>query len=215
VASFCTCGAQPPPDALFCHKCGKPQFEPPLLEEETPQAAVIPEAVAVPVRPPQNEISFHNSAAVRTGLLTALIGSLLGQLPIPPQELWLVVSLVLAGFLAVFLYQRRTGQVLSVVAGARMGWITGLFSFAIATVVFTVAVLSISNDKGFAAFYRELLQARMGPSADLDRFLDLLRDPAGMSIVVVLLLVMLFVMFTVFPILGGAIGAKVLERDRA
>ena len=25
MPEFCSCGAQLPPDALFCHKCGKPQ----------------------------------------------------------------------------------------------------------------------------------------------------------------------------------------------
>ena len=27
VLEFCTCGAQLPPDARFCHKCGKPQYD--------------------------------------------------------------------------------------------------------------------------------------------------------------------------------------------
>ena len=32
MADFCTCGAELPPDALFCHKCGKPQRE--IVEPE-------------------------------------------------------------------------------------------------------------------------------------------------------------------------------------
>ena len=27
VPEYCTCGAQLPPDARFCHKCGKPQYD--------------------------------------------------------------------------------------------------------------------------------------------------------------------------------------------
>ena len=36
VPEFCTCGAQLPPDARFCHKCGKPQYDYPGVEEPEP-----------------------------------------------------------------------------------------------------------------------------------------------------------------------------------
>ncbi|MBL8173458.1 MAG: zinc-ribbon domain-containing protein [Bryobacterales bacterium] len=213
MPSHCSCGAELPSDARFCHKCGKPQFEPhyedPIPEPEEIVAAVIAEAP----RPP--EINFHNPVAVRTALITAMLGSVLSSLPIPPPGLWMLISLILAGFLAVFLYTRRTGQSLTIVAGARMGWITGLFSFAISTVLFTLSVILISNKGGFAAFYREQMQAHMSPSADIEQFLQLLQTSTGLAVVLFLTLGMLFILFTVFPTLGGVLGAKVLERDRA
>src|SRR5262245_5521601 len=101
--------------ARFCHKCGKPQFVL-LVPEEEVHVPTGDAVVAEAIKQQPLEISFHNKVAVRTALLTALFGSFLGQLPIPPQEVWVVASLVLAGFLAVFLYQRRTGQVLTVIA---------------------------------------------------------------------------------------------------
>ena len=32
MPEFCTCGAELPPDARFCHRCGKPQREETALE---------------------------------------------------------------------------------------------------------------------------------------------------------------------------------------
>lgn len=184
------------------------------MVEEEPIEAVAP--IAAPPEPQLPlEINFHNGIAVRTAFLTAMVGSVLGQLPIPPQGLWLLLSLILAGFLAVFLYIRRTGQQMSIVAGARMGWITGVFSFAIATVFFTISIIAISSRGGFDSFYREILETRMGSGADVEKFLQMLQNPVGLGTILIMALVMLFVMFTIFPTLGGVLGAKVLARDRA
>lgn len=213
VSTHCTCGAELPPDARFCHKCGKPQYEP-SFEEEPSAAEVQPVAAPVVAEIRPLEINFRNSAAVRTALITALITSVLSSLPIPPQGVWLLISLLMAGFMAVFLYIRRTGQSLSVVSGARMGWITGVFSFAIATIFFTLSVLLITNRGGFSTFYREQLQGRMARDADVEKFLELLQNPAGLGTVLFLTLGLLFVLFTIFPTLGGALGAKVFARDR-
>ena len=214
MATHCSCGAELPPEARFCHKCGKPQFEPQTQQEDAPDAEEIVAAViAAPVTPP--EINFRNPVAVRTALITAMLGSVLSSLPIPPPGLWLLISLILAGFLAVFLYTRRTGEALTMVAGARMGWITGLFSFVISTVLFTFSVLVISNKGGFEAFYKEQMQAHMTQATDMEQFLQLLQTTPGLAVVLFLTLGMLFILFTVFPTLGGLLGAKVLERDRA
>ena len=208
----CSCGAELPPEARFCHKCGRPLFEQPPVEE--PEAEEIVAQVVAEVPAPL-EISFRNPIAVRTALITAMLGSVLSSLPIPPPGVWLLISLILAGFLAVFLYTRRTGESLTIVAGARMGWITGLFSFVISTVLFTFSVIMISNKGGFEAFYKEQMQAHMTQQADMEQFLQLLQAPAGLAVVLFLTLGMLFILFTVFPTLGGVLGAKVLERDRA
>lgn len=212
----CTCGAQLPSDARFCHRCGKPQYEPQLDPEEEAGAepAVMAAAAAEPERP--LEINFRNPVAVRTALLTALLGTLLTSLPIPPVWLWPFVSLILAGFLAVYFYRRRTGVHLSIIAGARMGWLTGIFSFAFVTVFFTLLVVAISaNQGGFSAFYQEQLKGmvQVQNNADMERFLKELQTPAGLGSVLFTSLAMLFILFTTFPTLGGALGAKLLGRD--
>src|SRR5262249_24476384 len=138
VPDVCTCGAQLPPDARFCHKCGKPQREEPLLQEQFDQLEKQEEAPAVPAPAPAVEpppIGFHNGPAVRiavrVGSLAFFLSRASGQLALP--QAFALVWLLAAGFLSVFLYRRRTGQRLSVRSGAHLGWISGIFGFVIVT----------------------------------------------------------------------------------
>ncbi|MEN6602010.1 MAG: zinc ribbon domain-containing protein, partial [Bryobacteraceae bacterium] len=160
VAEYCTCGAQLPPDALFCHKCGKPQreivaVEAPEAEEEPVVEPVIPPPEAPPLPPVAQEIGFHNGPAVRSAFLAAALSSLFISLPTPVLLTlpWMLVWLVFAGFFAVRFYLRRSGMAVTVRGGLRMGWITGVFCFVIAMVFFTITIISISSQEGLAAFY--------------------------------------------------------------
>jgi hypothetical protein len=211
VAEHCTCGAELVPGARFCHKCGKPQFEwspPEELPEETPQVAE-PKAEA--------DISFRNRTAVRIGLAMAVAASVLISLPLPMyvNVVWMLMWLVAAGFLAVYFYERRTGQGLSVRKGARMGWITGVFCFSIATIFFTITMVAIARRGGLAEFYRQQLGAQ-GPSPpEVEQLLEILEQPSGAAMLIFLTLAVLFFLFTLLPTLGGAMGAKLLDRAPA
>src|SRR5437868_1931794 len=135
VPEFCTCGAQLPPDARFCHKCGKPQYDYQASfdqAEPEPEAAQ-PQPAVAELQPLQvsTDISFHNGLAVRIGFIAAMGAVFLLLIPVPLPYLRLLVAPLAAGYFAVFLYSRRTGQVLSVSSGRRMGWITGILSFVI------------------------------------------------------------------------------------
>jgi hypothetical protein len=202
VPDYCTCGAQLPPDARFCHKCGKPQFEYPLPEPEpVPQPVV--QAVAKP--PDDTEISFHNRTAVRVSFLLAAVAFLLTALPLPVfvAVIWVVILFLAAGFATVFVYSKRTGQTVNVRAGARLGWMTGLFSFTASLILLTIEILNFSELKEQAA--------RQDP-----RFHDLaimLGDRALMVGVIIAGLILSFVLFGLLPMLGGALCAKVLEKD--
>ncbi|MCW5981928.1 MAG: zinc ribbon domain-containing protein [Bryobacteraceae bacterium] len=215
MPDFCTCGAQLPPDARFCHKCGKPQVEFPAVEPHT--AEVEPIGATAPAAAAPGEVSFRDRIAVRTGLLAAGTASLLMliQLPMYLNVVWGFVWLVTSGFFSVYLYRRRTGVELSVKKGARMGWITGVFCFVIGTVVFTVALLTISKQKGLGGYFREQLAAQGAEAeAQLSQVLPVLESPAGIAAIIILNLVMMFLLFTLLPTLGGAMGAKVLEKER-
>src|SRR5579872_904608 len=82
VPDVCTCGATLPPDARFCHKCGKPQREEDVQVEEQPIIVAAPPPPVAAEPPP---ISFRNRLALRVGLMTGALGLclfvLLGQLP--------------------------------------------------------------------------------------------------------------------------------------
>ena len=212
MPEFCTCGAQLPPEARFCHKCGKPQYDYPGLEsaEDTPTPPQVAPALTPPPAQLPAEISFHNRLAVRVGFLAALAAVFLFMVPVPFPFLRLLFPFVAGGFLAVFLYSRRSGQMLSIRSGARMGWITGIFSFSMVSVVFAFAMVEVSNQGGLAKFIESQMpvgDARREPIAQA------LNDPAMLVVMVLISLVMLFVVLTALPMIGGALGAKVLEKE--
>lgn len=210
MPEYCTCGAKLPEDARFCHKCGKPQYDyPGLVEEAPPVPPPLPVAAAPP---PPPEISFHNRLAVRIGFVIALLAMLpfmlLLALPMVPS-----VVAFFAGFLAVFAYCRLSGQSLSIRSGARMGWITGVFSFTIITCIMTVAIVAIASQGKFQDLLHQY-QGQMHLTAEqMDVLTKVLNDPAGLVAGLIGMLLMLFVMLTGFPMLGGALGAKVLAKQ--
>jgi hypothetical protein len=215
VPERCTCGAQLPEDALFCHKCGKPQRE--IVSVDEPEVSAPPpipvatEAQAVPRIPAESSvITFHNGTAVRIavsmGFLAFLCLLVVGQLALP--EALIFVWLAAAGFLSVFLYRRSTGQRLSVVNGARLGWISGVFGFVIVTILLTLFVVALSEPSVVTAL-REQIKTRGIPEANLDQMIDALRSPSGITSA----LGLFFLLFTVLPAFGGAVGAKLLDRD--
>ena len=212
MAEYCTCGAKLPDDARFCHKCGKPQYELLIPDEETPREPV---ATTPPPPPPGSEINFRNTVAVRVAFLAAGITSLLIFLPLPPYFAlgWLPVCLCAAGFLAVFLYIRRTGHGVSVRSGARIGWITGTFCFAIATVFMTLTVIALSSGGGLVNSYRDQFRSRGLDDPNVRQLLEVLQNPAGMATILLLSLLFLFVLCTLLPTMGGAFGAKVLAKE--
>ena len=210
MPEFCTCGAQLPPDARFCHKCGKPQYDYPGLEEIEPPPAEVASVLEAPYVQLPGEITFHNRLAVRIGFIAAMVAVMISVFPIPWPLVRLPIAFLGAGFLAVFLYSRRTGQTLSIRSGARMGWITGIFSFTLVSILFTVAIVAVSSRGDFAEQLRSQLPAN---DARADMIQQALSSPALILGVVVLYLMLFFIIFTALPIIGGALGAKVLEKE--
>jgi uncharacterized membrane protein len=212
VPEFCTCGAQLPPDARFCHKCGKPQYDYPGVEEpEAPpppvEASGVPEAAFVQ---PSADIGFHNRLAVRIGFIAAAGAVMAALFPIPWPWVRLPVAFVAAGFLAVYLYQRQTGQVLSLRSGARMGWITGIFSFSIVSVLFAVAMVAMTSQGGFEKQLRSQFPAN---DARADMIQQVFNSPAVLAGMLALYLMVFFIILTALPMIGAMLGAKVLEKE--
>jgi hypothetical protein len=210
VPEFCTCGAQLPPDARFCHKCGRPQreelFAQPQAEQEAPQEPP-PRSAQPPPGPPR--IDFRNSVAVRSSFFAALFANLLNLLPylIVACPIWLIS----AGFLCVLLYQRRTGHLLSIRSGARMGWITGVLSFVIFTAFFTFSFISAVRSGTFVN--REQLSQIPFLQGNVDQVVEMMQSPLGLAINLTVSLAVLFVIFTMSAVAGGALGARVLGKD--
>ena len=210
MPDVCTCGAQLPPDARFCHKCGKPQRDEPLFaanEAAAAPALIQTPPLPVPVAP---RIGFHNGLAVRVALMAGvaafLCSIMTGQLALPQQLA--MVWMAGGGFLAVYIYQRRSGQKLSVASGAHLGWICGVFGFVVVAVALTATALMLS-DPSIASAMRDQLHSRGVPDSVAEQMMTLFHSPSGISTA----LAVSFVLFTILPAFGGALGAKLLDRD--
>jgi len=203
VAEYCTCGAELPPDARFCHKCGKPQREEFAAEPEVVHQA--PERQ--PEAPPPPPIDFRNSLAVRVGFLAGLLANLLILLPylFVAFPLWLLG----AGFVGVHLYMRRSGRAVSVPGGARLGWIAGIFAFAVFTVFFTINFLAAYSSGLFTD--RQRLSQLPYLEGNVDQVIALMQNPAELALNLVVSIMVLFVLFAGLSVAGGALGARLLR----
>ena len=164
----------------------------------------------IPYAPVSLEIGFHNRLAVRIGFIAALTAVFVFLVPLPFPFLRLLVAFLAGGFFAVFLYSRRTGQMLSIRSGARMGWITGIFSFTMLSVLFAFVMVKISNQGGLSKYLLSQLPAN---DARAESVAQAFNDPAMLVVLVLLSLGMLFIVLTALPIIGGALGAKVLAKE--
>ena len=56
------------------------------------------------------------------------------------------------------------------------------------------------------------MSGKLPPGVNLDQMLAVLESPMGMAVILLSALILLFLVFTLLPMVGGALGAKVLER---
>lgn len=166
---------------------------------------VIEEPAPPPPPPPRPQLPQLPSArlkiglALRIGLLTAAILFFLNLLAAEASVVWLLAI----GFLAVFFYQRRNGRV-SLGGGARLGWISGLTSFVLFAVP-SLVYLAVRPDY-VQLMVEQLKKSGLSPGLR-DRMLEALQMPVAVQALGAL------VVFTVFPLIGGLIGAKLLKKS--
>ena len=231
MEEFCTCGTRLVPDALFCHRCGRPLR--PLLKEEEPAeeeqpaepepVASAPDRVLLSVSGPPEAVpvEMRNRIAVRSALVAAALSQLLlNLLPVLSFVPVLGGTLVLLGFFvlilgggwyASFLFQRRSGEPASLRSGARLGWICGIFSFVICTIFFSLSALALVNSSSALEANRKNAAALGLPADVMDQMMSVIRNPFAL----VLLLFFLFFLLTAMSSLGGLLhGYSARRRAR-
>jgi hypothetical protein len=119
-----------------------------------------------------------------------------------------LIALAAGGFFAVYLYRRRTGAMLSVANGARLGWLSGIFIFAIAILVFTIQLVALSPSQMMNELRDQMTKNYSATEVQINQVVGFLASPSGIGTIVVFS----FVMITLLPALGGAVGAKILNR---
>jgi hypothetical protein len=128
------------------------------------------------------------------------------MVPMPPsiQPTWALILPLVGGFIAVYLYHRWSGDTVSVIGGARLGWMTGVFIFLVILVLFTLFFVALNVQPSF----REAL-AKSGTPEAAEQLQAVMADPAMMTA----MFLMVFAVFTILPSAGGALAAKVLEKE--
>jgi hypothetical protein len=204
MPEFCTCGAQLPPDSLFCHKCGKPQRD--IVMPDAPPAEV--SAPAAPPPPPPKEaagphLTFRDHVAVRIAVYVGVAATIL-CLTLP------LVNWLAAGFLAVYLYRRKTRRLLDVSAGVHMGWITGLVMFPLGALVY----LAMAISEHWGTLWLEQMKNTPTQDPAMQRqMVQFFQSGPGMAVALLFSLGFLFLLIIGLSIAGGALGAKVSGRQ--
>lgn len=216
MAIFCTCGAELPDSARFCLRCGKPQRE----EDLASAAAALPETAAPPAASApvaglplgSPAVNFSNPIAVRIALLCASLIALLNVIPFVSFGCCLWISG--GGFVSAVLYARRTGFTLSVRDGARLGWLTGLLTFAITLILTTLNFVLLRSAGGIREQIRQSLEKM--PSQDQASrqvLINFLSSTSGLATLMLTYVLFGFFLIVCLAIAGGAMGAKVMEKE--
>jgi len=192
----CTCGCPLAENARFCYRCGRPLYELSPAEQEELSPTPPPEpAIAAAPPPAPMPISLGNPIALRVAGMMSLAITMTEMLPVVNYLFfawWL-----LAGWSAVRIYRRLTGMRLSVGSGARLGFMTGLFTFLGMAILFALLMASSSG--------HELLDQMVKQDP---RTAEVVNNPAMLGSVLLMVLVMIFAMVSGVCAAGGALGAK-------
>jgi hypothetical protein len=199
MPEYCTCGAQLPPDALFCHKCGKPQREIAVAEPETPTIAPPVYVAPAPQARYAMPVGFRNPTALRIALFVGIAGGLISD--ILPLIAWLA-----AGFFAVFFYRRKTRDRMNVAAGMRLGWLTGLIMFTMWGIVFAAMGLSGALAKQLESGMKSL------PFYSSDPAYQQMAHTMSSGPGLILPLLFGFIVIICLSVAGGALGANLVGR---
>ncbi len=197
-----------PEDARFCHRCGKPQFEADIARLSTPDP-IAPVTIdrSTPVLPLAGVgVSFRDSRAVLISILAAagaFVGMTAAGLIAP---VLIPVILCAAGFLAVRFYRGQSAEPISTVAGAQLGWMTGLWIFVVVAVICAMLAIYVANPQGWEQLKLNLAQLHQSPAlpgSQHDFLMQLLLNVP-----------LSFFFLTLLPGLGGVLGAKLSARRR-
>jgi hypothetical protein len=196
VVDRCTCGAVPPEDARFCHKCGRPLYEADIARiaaQDAPPQPVI--QAAVPSAKPVG-VSFKNFRALAITTFMAGTAFVISGVAAVVSPLLFPLVLLAAGFFAAVIYKNQAAGPISTAAGALLGWMTGLWLF----IVFALAAISPAGAQAIK---------QMQSVPEFSQLMS--KDPHQL---VLIFAVSGFCFVTLIPGLGGLLGALLSMKGR-
>jgi hypothetical protein len=152
-------------------------------------------------------VSFGNPVALRIAFAAAALSILLDSMLMVLFVIWAMG----AGFLAVWMYRKRTGLPVSVSNGVRLGWITSVFAIVILTVMTTAGVV-VNGDK-MTEEIRNQVTATWSHDPNYKQILSTFDNPASFAAVIVFAMLFLFVLVSLASVAGGALGARFSSKD--
>ena len=204
----CTCGAQLPDDARFCHRCGRPQLEEDIARMREDESVPVP-TPPPPPPPPAPKIDFGNRKAVTISIAVAMLtlfvfiaSSVLAPFA---ATLFILPLFCISGFVAARWYMKQTGQSITAQAGARLGFMTALWAFLVVVVICVLMAVFVSNPEWRSQIV-DMVNAQGNPAAG--QIAKLLEDPRRFIFLMMGELLVNFCLFTFPSMLGGMLGVR-------
>jgi hypothetical protein len=169
-----------------------------------PAAPVQAPLTPSPSTPSPATISFRNSRAVLISLVVAgaaFVGSGAAALISP---LLFPVILCAAGYVAARIYRRQSAEPLTAAAGARLGWMTGLWLFLIIAILSAITAIYVSSPQGWQQIQSMWSQVPEVSKVLVNQHDFLMRLAVNLPF--------FFFLLTLLPGLGGMLGARTARR---
>ncbi|MGB6500651.1 MAG: hypothetical protein WBG19_04540 [Thermoplasmata archaeon] len=202
----------------FCPHCSAPQIRV-IVPEPAPAPAVSADPLVTPQgstplpgSPPLPEAAFSLrwSNALQPCLLAALVATVLMVLGLNP-----FVAMLSVGFLAVIFYrQRRPGTMVKAQAGAKLGALSGLLWYGMASIleVVIVGVLHKGSEIKTELMSRINQAATQTSDPQALAMFDRLKTPGGLEFLMLFGLVFALFAAIILAGLGGALGGAIFGR---
>ena len=208
------CGQEIEEGTPFCRHCGAPQIR--VAPDEEPVSAPMPPGTPADAQPPAVPVAVGQPPQLSPGgidwsnaLPAALwAGAVLAAAWIIPYIgyfLWILA----AGVMSVALYRRRAPNApLAPGIGARIGAVSGLFGFAGFAGLMAIGLLLLRGSTKFRELLQQAMQqaAASNPDPRAQEMLAKMTTPAGLAVIVTIVMIIFLAGFVALSSAGGALG---------
>jgi len=216
------CGQEIEEGTPFCRHCGAPQIRIPSMDE--PATPPMPPGTPGEVQPPAQPVIVGGPPAAPIGVdwtnalpAAGWAGALLAiawLIPYLGYFLWILAG----GVVAVAFYKRRVpNATLTPADGARIGAVAGLFGFAGFAGLMAIGLLLLRGSTKFREMLQQSMQqaAASNPDPKAQEILAWMTSPAGLALMVTLVMIIFLIGFIALSSAGGALGAKLYHKKSA
>ena len=224
-----------PANTLFCGQCGAPQIRVATSESESSAPDVttavgsdatrtdtgvgiasrlpVSPALQAKIRTPITWSTALPKAAI-SGFATVVF--LVAILALTKSAFSLLIVIPLGGVFSVWLYARgKDPNEIAAGTGARVGAVTGLFSYLIYGII---VAAQVSSQKGMIeeTMRKAIEQAvARNPNPQTQAMMNQIMTPEGIATILAVSAVIFLFVFLIFGALGGSVGAAMLRNKSA